>query len=153
MKTGQQMQVSAIMKGTVIDHIPADNLFKVINFLNLENLQTLMTFGSYLESKRLGKKAVIKLANVFFLDEDINKIALIAPQAKLNIIDNYKVIEKKQVGVPKKIKGLVKCMNPKCISNHEPILQKFDVLKNNDKISLKCHYCEKITDQEHMNWL
>jgi len=145
----KKLQVSAIKNGTVIDHIPANNLFKVINILNLDKIETQMTFGSNFESKRLGLKAIIKLADVFFVDEEINKIALVAPDAKLNIIKDYKVVEKKIVEVPDNITGIAKCMNPKCITNHEGILTKFTVLSKKD-VAIKCHYCEKITDAEHM---
>jgi aspartate carbamoyltransferase regulatory subunit len=144
-----KLQVSAIKNGTVIDHIPANNLFKVINILNLNKIETQMTFGSNFESKRLGSKAIIKLADVFFVDEEINKIALVAPEAKLNIIKDYKVVEKKIVEVPDNITGIAKCMNPKCITNHEGIVTKFTVVSKKD-VAIRCHYCEKITDAEHM---
>ena len=75
----KKLQVSAIKNGTVIDHIPANNLFKVINILNLDKVETQMTFGSNFESQKLGLKAIIKLSDVFFADDDINKIALVAP--------------------------------------------------------------------------
>lgn len=145
----KKLQVSAIKNGTVIDHIPASGLFKVINILGLNKIKTQMTFGSNFESKKLGLKAIIKLADVFFVDDDINKIALIAPEAKLNIIKDYKVVEKKIVEVPDSICGIAKCGNPKCITNHENIKPKFTVV-NKKKVALKCHYCEKITDSEQM---
>ena len=145
----KKLQVSAIKNGTVIDHIPASNLFKVINILNLNKVETQMTFGSNFESEKLGLKAIIKLSDVFFADADINKIALVAPEAKLNIIKDYKVVEKKIVEVPDNIKGIAKCMNPKCITNNDEVKTKFKVIQKAE-VSLKCHYCEKITDQEHM---
>jgi len=144
-----KLQVSAIKDGTVIDHIPASGLFKVINILNLDKLEKQITFGTNFESKRLGRKAIVKISNVFFQDEDINKIALVAPEAKLNIIKDYHVVEKKIVEVPESIKGIAKCMNPKCITNHEAILTKFTVISKKE-VAIKCHYCEKITDAEHM---
>jgi aspartate carbamoyltransferase regulatory subunit len=145
----RKLEVSAIENGTVIDHIPAKALFKVISILNLENLDRQITFGTNFDSKKLGKKAIVKLSNTFFIDKDINKIALVAPQAKLNIIRDYKVVEKKIVEVPEEIVGIAKCMNPKCITNNEKILTKFSVVSKHE-VKLKCHYCEKITDQEHM---
>jgi aspartate carbamoyltransferase regulatory subunit len=139
------LEVSAIKDGTVIDHIPAENLFLVINILGLEKIKETITFGTNFISKKLGKKAIIKLSNVFFKDSDINRIALVAPEAKLNIIKDYKVIEKKIVEVPDEIQGIIKCVNPKCITNHERILAKFSVV-DKKKIKLRCNYCEKITD-------
>jgi aspartate carbamoyltransferase regulatory subunit len=145
-----KLEVSAIKEGTVIDHIPADNLFKVIGILKLERIQNTITFGTNFKSERLGKKAIIKLSNVFFKDSDINKIALVAPDAKLNIIKEYKVVEKKIVEVPDEIQGIVKCVNPKCITNNEKIQTKFNII-DKKKIKLRCYYCEKITDIEHLD--
>jgi aspartate carbamoyltransferase regulatory subunit len=145
----KQLKVSAIRNGTVIDHIPASHLFKVINILGLDHIDNQITFGTNLESKRLGSKAIIKISDKFFIDEEINRIALAAPQAKLNIIREYKVEEKKEVIVPDEFSGIVKCVNPKCITNNDMVKTKFRVISKSD-VSLKCHYCEKITDQEHM---
>ncbi|MFP4620897.1 MAG: aspartate carbamoyltransferase regulatory subunit [Bacteroidales bacterium] len=146
-----KLQVSAIKNGTVIDHIPARHLFQVISILNLDHIKTQITFGTNLESKKLGYKAIIKLSEVYFKDEDINKIALIAPYAKLNIIKDFKVTTKRQVEVPEQIKGIAKCGNPNCITNNDNVRTIFYVLpKDKEKVALKCHYCEKITDPEDM---
>jgi aspartate carbamoyltransferase regulatory subunit len=147
-KDKKQLQVSAIKDGTVIDHIPAKNLFKVISILGLNKIDTLITFGTNLESKRLGKKAIIKIADVFFLQDEINKISLVAPDAKLNIIRDYEVVEKKVVTVPDTVTGITKCFNPKCITNSESIKTKFYVVEKKI-VTLKCHYCEKLMNEEH----
>jgi aspartate carbamoyltransferase regulatory subunit len=144
-----KLEVSAIENGTVIDHIPAKALFKVITILSLDKIDKHITFGTNLDSKKLGKKAIIKLSDTFFIDKEINKIALVAPQAKLNIIRDYQVVEKKVVEVPEEIIGIAKCMNPKCITNNEKIVTRFQVVSKQE-VKLKCHYCEKITDQEHI---
>ena len=149
MSDKKQLKVSAIKEGTVIDHIPAQHLFKVISILRLDKINSQITFGTNLESKRLGLKAIIKISDLFFREHEINKIALVAPDAKLNIIRDYEVVEKKLVQVPDEISGIVKCFNPQCITNHEKIATRFMVL-NKKEVSLKCHYCEKITDSEHM---
>ena len=145
----KELQVSAIENGTVIDHIPADKLFDVINVLGITGMDNAMTFGANLKSSKLGKKAIIKIWDKFLEDDEVNKLALVAPSAKINIIRDYDVVEKKTVNVPEKVEGIVKCMNPKCITNHEQVRTKFTVVKDSP-IVLKCHYCEKLTDQEHM---
>jgi aspartate carbamoyltransferase regulatory subunit len=149
MKREKQLSVSAIKNGTVIDHIPAQNLFKVIQILDLEHIKDQITFGTNFESKKLGKKAIIKLSNKVFHKDDINKIALVAPQAKLNIIKDYEVVEKKVVEVPNEIIGIAKCVNPQCITNNEEIITRFTVISR-ENVALKCHYCEKITSQENL---
>jgi aspartate carbamoyltransferase regulatory subunit len=145
----KKLKVSAIKNGTVIDHIPAQNLFKVISILRLDKIENQITFGTNLESHKLGSKAIIKVTDKFFEDDEINKIALIAPHAKLNIIRDYAVTEKKEVEIPSEIRGIVRCFNPRCITNNEAITTRFAVISNSP-IALKCHYCEKITDQEHL---
>ncbi|HOT14287.1 MAG TPA: aspartate carbamoyltransferase regulatory subunit [Bacteroidales bacterium] len=148
-KDKTQLKVSALRNGTVIDHIPAQNLFKVISILKLEKIKTQITFGTNLESKQLGSKAIIKISDVFFQQEEISKIALVAPEAKLNIIKEYEVVEKKLLVAPDEVKGIARCFNPKCITNNEAITTRFEVLTKKP-VSLKCHYCEKIMHAEHL---
>jgi aspartate carbamoyltransferase regulatory subunit len=148
----KKLKVSAIKNGTVIDHIPARNLFNVITILGLHKIDNQITFGTNLESRKLGSKAIIKVSDKYFEDDEINKIALIAPHAKLNIIRNYSVTEKRVVEIPSQINGIVRCFNPKCITNKETISTKFEVVSQ-APISLRCFYCEKITDQEHLQIL
>jgi aspartate carbamoyltransferase regulatory subunit len=150
MKEPKQLSVSAIQNGTVIDHVPANTLFKVIQILGLDHIENQITFGTNLESKKLGKKAIIKISGIYFEDEDINRIALVAPEAKLNIIKDYEVVEKKVVEVPDNIIGIAKCMNPKCITNFETVTTRFRVVSKKN-VALKCHYCEKITTQDNLN--
>ena len=145
----KHLKVSAIKDGTVIDHIPTKALFKLIKILKLEDCSQMVTFGNNLDSRAMGTKAIIKIANRFFADEEVNKIALVAPHAKLNIIRDYAVIEKKVVETPKEIRGIVHCFNPKCITNAENITTSFEVLSDKP-ITMKCFYCEKITSENEM---
>lgn len=149
MKDRKHLVVSAIKDGTVIDHIPAKALFKVIGLLGLDQIEDQITFGTNLESKKLGKKGIMKLSGVFFKKEDLDRIALVAPDVKVNIIRDYKVVEKKVVEIPENIEGIVKCVNPMCITNQEAVKTRFEVLTRHP-VSLKCHYCEKITDASNM---
>ena len=149
MKERKQLVVSAIKDGTVIDHIPAKFLFKVIDILGLDHIENQITFGTNLESKKLGLKGIMKLSGVFFKQEDLDRIALVAPDVKVNIIRDYEVVEKKVVEIPDKIEGIVKCVNPMCITNQEEVRTKFDLVSRNP-VSIKCHYCEKITDANNM---
>ncbi|WP_372776021.1 aspartate carbamoyltransferase regulatory subunit [Mangrovibacterium sp.] len=144
-----KLKVSAISEGTVIDHIPSENLFKVISILELDKTSNMITFGANLDSDKQGTKAIIKVSNQFFAKDDINRIALIAPNAKLNIIRDYEVVEKKVVEVPDQVVGIVKCFNPKCITNNEAVLTSFKVVGKNP-LALKCRYCEKITHEQQM---
>lgn len=140
----KQLNVSAIKDGTVIDHIPTKALFKVIQILKLDEVQNMVTFGNNLDSKAMGTKAIVKIANRFFEDVEVNKIALVAPNAKLNTIRNYEVVEKRVVQIPEQVIGYVRCFNPKCITNAENVITKFQIISEKP-IEMKCFYCEKIT--------
>ncbi len=146
----KKLKVSAIENGTVLDHIPANQLFKVISILDLKNCRNPITFGTNLDSKLLGKKAIIKVSDRYFADDEINKIALVAPQAKINIIKNFEVVEKKIISVPAEISGIAKCSNPKCITNHQPVQTRFKTVVENDHLKLHCHFCEKMTDSDNL---
>jgi aspartate carbamoyltransferase regulatory subunit len=149
----KELEVSAIENGTVIDHIPVQGVFQVIRILNLDEIKEKVLFGNHLESRKYGKKGIIKVSNKFFKKEDINKIALVAPAASLIVIKDYQVVEKTIVGIPDKVEKIVKCFNPNCITNNENIATKFDVIKDEDVIKLRCNYCEKTTSKENMVFL
>ena len=136
------LQVSALCNGTVIDHIPADKLFAVVNLLDIPTMSNNVTIGYNLESKKLGKKGLIKIADRFFTDDEINKISVIAPNVVLNTIRNYNVVEKREVKMPDEIHNIIKCNNLNCITNNEPMETHFYVA-NRDTHTLKCRYCEK----------
>ena len=148
----EELQVAALQNGTVIDHIPTDKLFTIVSLLGLKNSDLNITIGTNLPSKKLGKKGIIKVADRFFTDEEISRLSLVAPNVQFNIINNYEVVEKKQVIMPDVIKGLVKCGNPKCITNNEPMTTIFHVICKENGI-LKCHYCEKEQNKEAVKLL
>ena len=136
------MQVSALRDGTVIDHIPADKLFAVVNLLNIPKMKHNVTIGNNLDSKKLGKKGLIKIADRFFTDDEINKISIVAPNIVLNTIRDYKVVDKREVKMPNEIHNLIKCNNLNCITNNEPMATHF-IVANSENNTLKCKYCEK----------
>ena len=150
----KELIVSAIENGTVIDHIPADKVFEVIKILGLETAENPVYFGTNLESKKYGRKGIIKISNKYFAAEEINKIALVAPTASLIEIKDYEVINKHHVEIPEHVENIVKCFNPNCVTNKENVPTKFDVLKDGaGNINLRCHYCEKNTTEENMEFI
>ena len=142
----KELIVSALENGTVLDHIPAENVYKALDILDLKGLESQITIGINLNSKLYGKKGIIKIADKFFRDEELNKLALIAPDATVNIIRGFKVVEKKKLQMPSVVEGIAKCMNPKCITNHQPVRTRFTTIKCGNEILLHCHYCEKNSD-------
>ena len=148
----EELQVVALKNGTVIDHIPTDKLFTIVSLLGLKNSDLNITIGNNLSSKKLGKKGLIKVADRFFTDEDISRLSVVAPNVTLNIIRDYEVVEKKEVVMPDVVKGIVKCGNPNCITNNEPMTTIFHVLCKENGV-LKCHYCEKEQNKESIKLL
>jgi aspartate carbamoyltransferase regulatory subunit len=150
----KELIVSAIENGTVIDHIPADKVFEVVKILGLEHSKNSVYFGTNLDSKKYGKKGIIKISEKYFEPEDINKIALVAPTASLIEIKDFEVIKKHSIEIPNHIEGFVKCFNPNCVTNKESVPTKFTVVKEGDgKVNLKCHYCEKYTRQNNIEFI
>lgn len=136
-----ELAVAALERGTVIDHIPLSAVFKAVKILGLENTPHAVTIGCNLASAKLGNKGIIKVADMEFDDATINRIALIAPTAVINIIRDYHVVEKHPVALPDTIVGIVRCANPKCITNNEPMATKFDVVSREPNTVIRCRYC------------
>lgn len=143
----KELQVAALENGTAIDHIPSEQLFKVASLLELDKMSNRITIGNNLRSKKMGTKGMIKIAGKFFAEDEINRIALVAPHVVLNIIKDYEVVEKKRISLPDQLIGVVKCNNPKCITNNEPMKTHFDVI-DQEKVTIKCHYCERKINKE-----
>lgn len=140
MTSKKELAVAALQNGTVIDHIPSSALFKAVKILGIESLDTHVTIGNNLSSGKLGTKGIIKVADVEFPESTLNRIALIAPSAKVNIIRDFEVVEKRQVELPDTIVGIMKCGNPKCITNNESMKTRFEVVERGP-VTIRCHYC------------
>jgi len=136
----KELAVAALQNGTVIDRIPSSALFQAVKILGIEKLDKHVTIGNNLDSKKLGTKGIIKVADTFFPEDVLNRIALIAPTAKINIIRDFEVVEKFPVSIPHSIVGIVKCDNPKCITNNEPMRTRFELI-DAERHVLRCHYC------------
>jgi len=139
----KELKVAALRNGTVIDHIPADKVYQVVAILHLDTCEHQITIGNNLDSAKVGKKGIIKISDRAFEEDETNKIALIAPNAKINIIRDYLVVEKRPLTLPAEIKEIVQCANPNCITNNQPVTTRFHVQLHDGEIMLKCHYCER----------
>lgn len=136
----KELAVAALRNGTVIDRIPSPVLFQAVRLLGLENSHCHVTIGNNLHSGKIGTKGIIKIADTEFPESVLNRIALIAPNAVVNTIRDFEVVEKRAVRLPEILSGIVKCGNPKCISNNEPMTTKFEVIETSPVV-IRCHYC------------
>ncbi|WP_297521256.1 aspartate carbamoyltransferase regulatory subunit [Thermococcus sp.] len=141
-----ELKVEVIPEGTVIDHIPAGKWLKVIEILGLRrpNCGTLL-IASNVPSKKIGRKDIVKVEGRYLSEEEVNKIALIAPLATVNIVRDYKIVEKFNVEIPDEVVGILRCPNPNCVSNHEHVTPKFRV-ESREPLKLRCHYCERTVE-------
>lgn len=135
-----QLAVAALRNGTVIDHIPSEAVFAAVKILGLEHSTGAVTVGMNLHSSKYGTKGIIKVSDMEFDADTLNRIALIAPDAVVNVIRDYQVVEKRPVCLPETLVGIVRCANPKCITNHEPMTTRFDVVSANPVV-IRCRYC------------
>ncbi len=138
----KELAVAAIQYGTVIDHIPAAALFTAVRILGIEHMTNAVTIGNNLASGKLGAKGIIKVEGKEFDEATLNRIALIAPTAVVNVIRDYTVVEKRPVRLPDELVGLVKCDNPKCITNHEPMRTRFATVRRSP-VEIRCCYCNR----------
>lgn len=135
-------KVYAIQNGTVIDHIPARKGLKIIELLGLKENNHIVTLGMNFTSKKHGNKDIVKVENKELNAQEVNKIAVIAPTATLNIIRNFKIAKKTRVVIPEVIEDIIECANPNCVTNHEPVKTKFTPVKKKPLI-LHCYFCER----------
>lgn len=143
------LQVPAICNGSVIDHIPVEKLMKVVQLLGIDKLDLPITIGQNFASQKLGRKGLIKVEDKHFTQEEVSKLALVAPHIVINVIKDYKVSEKIHALLPDEIVGIVQCSNPKCISNNEPMLSAFNVL-DRERGVLHCKYCNRKIEREEV---
>ena len=143
------LRVSKIKDGTVIDHITAGHALDVLTILGVTGrVNSVVTVGMNVPSKTLGLKDMVKIEGRELKSEEVDKIALLAPHASINIIRNYKVVDKQLVRLPDIIREAVKCANPACISNSkEPVKSTFYV-DNKEPLRLRCHYCGYIMEKQ-----
>lgn len=141
----KEMMVAAIENGTVLDHIPSDRLFDVVSLLHLDKMSNSVTIGYNLKSAVMGTKSIIKIADKYFTDEELNQLSVVAPNISLCVIKDYEIIEKRMVVMPEKLVGIVRCPNPKCITNNEPMQTRFSTTSPGSSI-IRCSYCNKDVD-------
>lgn len=149
--TEKKLKVSKIEAGTVIDHIPSGRALTVLEILEIsQKTDTTLSILMNVPSKKFGRKDVVKVEGRELGEEEINKIALTAPDATINVIRNFDVWDKRKVELPETLEGIIDCSNPTCITNaDEPVTPKFEVA-NKSPVQLRCIYCERITGEQNI---
>ncbi|MFQ5782691.1 MAG: aspartate carbamoyltransferase regulatory subunit [Nitrosopumilus sp.] len=142
-----ELMVRRIKEGTVIDHIDEGKGLQVLNALRIDGMDgSLITIALNVPSGKFKKKDIIKVENKFLKDDDTNKLAVIAPKATINMIKDYKLVEKRRVSLPNEIDRIFRCSNPDCITNSSEHMESvMDVVDKEGRV-LKCRYCGRILD-------
>jgi len=152
-KDKSELKIKAIENGTVIDHITANKALHILNVLGLPDEDTQnVTIAMNVSSSEIGRKDILKIENRELDHRELNQVALIAPKATINIIRDYEPVKKDKILLPEKITSILKCTNPKCITNYEnePITPIFNVIEKNPPV-VRCHYCEKLIKTEDID--
>ncbi len=152
-KDKTELKIKAIENGTVIDHITANKSLHILKILGLPDNETRnVTIAMNVPSSEIGRKDIVKIENRELDHSELNQIALIAPKATINIIRNFEPVKKHKIMLPETITSILKCTNPKCITNYanEPITPKFNVIEKYPPV-VRCHYCEKLIQTEDID--
>ena len=147
------LMVRRIKEGTVIDHIDEGKGLQVLNALRIDGKDgSLITIALNVPSGKFKKKDIIKVENKFLKDDDTNKLAVIAPKATINMIKEYKLVEKRRVSLPNEIDRIFRCSNPDCITNSTEYIESvMDVIDKEGRI-LKCRYCSRVLDVNRLKY-
>jgi aspartate carbamoyltransferase regulatory subunit len=154
-KEDKVLKIKTIKNGIVIDHIKQGKAPDVLKILGIDdNFKDALTLAMNVPSRDLGRKDIVKVENRDIDTSEINKIAIIAPDATINMIRNYRVLKKETVTLPEVIRGIIKCPNPQCITNkeREPLTSVFRVRQINPLI-LRCKYCEREITSEILTYI
>lgn len=152
-KDKSELKIKAIENGTVIDHITANKSLHILKILGLPDDDVVnVTIAMNVSSGEIGRKDILKIESRELDHKELNQVALIAPKATINIIRDYEPVKKDKIRLPDKITSILKCTNPKCITNYEnePITPIFNVIEKNPPV-VRCHYCEKLIKTEDID--
>ena len=148
-----ELMVRRIKEGTVIDHIDEGKGLQVLSALQIDGQDgSLITIALNVPSGKFKKKDIIKVENRFLADDDTNKLAVIAPKATINIIKNYKLVEKRRVALPNEIDRIFRCSNPDCITNSQERIESIMDVINKEGRVLKCRYCGRVLDVNQLKY-
>lgn len=145
------LQVAAIENGTVLDHLPGEKVLKILEMLSLDAGHT-VTLGINLGSKKRRKKGIIKISGRAITETEMNKIAILAPDATVNIIESYAVVKKKKCMLKDIEPNTIRCNNPNCITNHEEVVTRFYIIEK-QPLKIQCYFCERSMDGKEINFL
>lgn len=148
---GRQQQVAALRHGTVVDHLSPGMALKALQLIGVPKVHAAL-IGVNLFSAKMGRKDILKLENLELTDDQIQRLAVLGPNASVCYIREYEVVRKVQVELPERIAGVLRCPNPSCITNHDRLETRFDVERKSPTV-VRCHYCERLIRESEFTLL
>jgi aspartate carbamoyltransferase regulatory subunit len=148
-KARRPLRVYQLDNGTVIDHIANGQALRVIRLLGLGR-DSVVAVGMNFDSEKLGRKDLVKVENLYLTDAQANKVALVAPEATVNIIRRGKLVKKHAIAIPEELVGLLRCSNPRCITNHEAAATRFRRVPERARPAYRCAYCERVMEEPEL---
>ena len=134
------LNISGIREGVVLDHIQAGKSMDIYRYLRLGELDCTVAIIKNAKSNKMGRKDIIKIDREMDLDWDL--IGYVDPSITVNIIRNGKLAEKRSLKLPERIRGVLTCRNPRCITSVEQELPQEFILTDPEKHTYRCIYCE-----------
>ncbi len=135
------MNIGHIENGIVLDHITAGNSMNIYNVLHLDKLDCTVALIKNAESPKMGKKDIIKISTL--LDIDLDVLGYLDPGITVNVIHDGQVVEQKNLALPERVVGVIKCKNPRCITSVEQESVHEFKLADPKKGVYRCIYCEQ----------
>jgi aspartate carbamoyltransferase regulatory subunit len=151
-KNRQTMKVQKLRQGTVIDHLTSGTAIQAFRVLDLGHEGGVVLIGMNLRSEKAGRKDIIKIEHRELTRDELNRIALLSPEASISIIRDFRVVKKFRVEIPESIVGILRCRNPNCITKVEKIRSKFKVWQRDPPV-LRCWYCERRVKQGEFDFI
>ncbi|MFX1466687.1 MAG: aspartate carbamoyltransferase regulatory subunit [Promethearchaeota archaeon] len=140
-----ELRVRKIRNGTVIDHIPAGNALTVLKICGISGKEgNTISIAINVPSSKAGRKDIVKIEDRELEPQEVDIIALIAPHATINIIRDFKVVEKNRVKLPKTVKAYPRCINPNCVTNTKEPVEPHFIIRSEEPLRIRCHYCHVV---------
>lgn len=135
------ISVDSLERGVVIDHIQAGRSMQIYQLLNLDALDCSLAIIQNVKSNRMGRKDIIKIEDR--IDTDLLALGFLDPNITVNIIDNGVIVSKQKLTLPERVRNIIRCRNPRCITSVESDLPQEFILTDPEHGVYRCGYCEQ----------
>ena len=144
------LEITSVRNGIVIDHIEAGLGIKIFNYLHLDKVDSKLALIMNAESNILGKKDIIKIEKDDCMQIDYTILGLLSPTVTIDVVRDEVIVKKVKPKLPRVVKGILECKNPRCITSTEKYVTHSFKLVDKEKGTYRCEYCDEITKLSDM---